>query len=123
MELWKGHLKEVEGITEESSVFFMQEKSLLLHQLYVMEWTCQLTGQVVFFSTGQFGNGVLSFFLFLKWLLFLDILIFIIQFSFISVPKLTLPEPPNNSCPTVSDNSTEKNIGNLIVDFMTGQVS
>ncbi|XP_028413133.1 transmembrane channel-like protein 7 [Dendronephthya gigantea] len=87
MELWKGHLKEVEG---------------------------------------QFGNGVLSFFLFLKWLLFLDILIFIIQFCFISIPKLTYPEPDlpsNTSCSVAYDNSssTEKDIGNLIVDFMTGQ--
>ncbi|CAB3988804.1 transmembrane channel 7 [Paramuricea clavata] len=87
MELWKGHLKEVEG---------------------------------------QFGNGVLSFFLFLKWLLFLDLLIFIIQFCFISVPKLVLPEPAihaNSSCPATQnlDYTSGKGAGNLVVDFMTGQ--
>ena len=76
---------------------------------------------------GQFGNGVLSFFLFLKWLLFLDLLIFIIQFSFISIPKLVL-EPDvaeNGSCPATQnkDYTTGRNAGNLIVDFMTGQVS
>ena len=69
---------------------------------------------------------MLSFFLFLKWLLFLDLLIFIIQFSFISVPTLVLPKPGgeggNSSCPATVSNST-KNTGNHIVDFMTGQVS
>jgi hypothetical protein len=78
--------------------------------------------------SGQFGNGVLSFFLFLKWLLLLDLLIFIIQFCFISIPKLVLPEPPvtngNYSCPATQehDYTTGRDTGNLIVDFMTGQV-
>ena len=77
---------------------------------------------------GQFGNGVLSFFLFLKWLLFLDLLIFIIQFSFISIPKLVLPHPEvenSSQCPATqnTDYTTGKSTENLIVDFMTGQVS
>ena len=71
---------------------------------------------------------MLSFFLFLKWLLFLDLLIFIIQFCFISVPKLVLPEPAihaNSSCSATQnlDYTSGKGAGNLVVDFMTGQVS
>ena len=66
---------------------------------------------------------MLSFFLFLKWLLFLDLLIFIIQFSFISLPTRILDDGKrNSSCPATVSNST-KNTGNHIVDFMTGQVS
>lgn len=83
------------------------------------------------FLIGQFGNGVLSFFLFLKWLMFLDLLIFIIQFSFISIPKLVLPDPvvtntTNSSSCKINPNpdyTTGKGEGSLIVDFMTGQVS
>ncbi|XP_046854869.1 transmembrane channel-like protein 7 isoform X2 [Xenia sp. Carnegie-2017] len=89
LELWKGHLKEIEG---------------------------------------QFGNGVLSFFLFLKWLMFLDLLIFILQFSFIALPTLIMDEPmielPKNStfCRSLNNSEKfEKNFGNEIVDFMTGQ--
>lgn len=62
--------------------------------------------------------------------MFLDLLIFIIQFSFISVPKLVLPEPDtpfnaNDSCYTnqTQDYTTGKDAASLIVDFMTGQVS
>ena len=72
---------------------------------------------------------MLSFFLFLKWLLMLDLLIFIIQFSFISIPKLVLPDPvisyePNSTCSATQneDYTTGKDAGNLVVDFMTGQV-
>ena len=60
--------------------------------------------------------------------MFLDLLIFIIQFSFISLPKLVLPEPSSensSNCPAMSDTdyTENKSTGNLIVDFMTGQVS
>lgn len=40
------------------------------------------------FFPGEFGNGVLSYFLFLKSLFILNIIIFVIVFSFLSVPQI-----------------------------------
>ena len=37
---------------------------------------------------GKFGTGVLSYFLFLKWLLMLNIFSFLVNFGFITIPQL-----------------------------------
>ncbi|EDV27745.1 uncharacterized protein TRIADDRAFT_53750 [Trichoplax adhaerens] len=39
---------------------------------------------------GQFGNGVLSYFIFLKWLFFLDLLLGLLWFGFICIPEFLL---------------------------------
>ena len=39
------------------------------------------------YFTGSFGNGVLSFFTFLKWLLFLNIYTFIVVLCFVIIPQ------------------------------------
>ncbi|XP_058142351.1 transmembrane channel-like protein 5 isoform X1 [Dasypus novemcinctus] len=41
---------------------------------------------------GKFGTSVLSYFNFLKWLLKFNIFSFIVNFSFIVIPQLTVPE-------------------------------
>lgn len=51
--------------------------------------------------SGKFGTSVLTYFVFLKWLLMFNILSFLINFGFITVPRLVydpLPHiPPNVS--------------------------
>ncbi|XP_031555881.1 transmembrane channel-like protein 7 [Actinia tenebrosa] len=97
IELWKGHLKQVEG---------------------------------------RFGNGVLSYFLFLKWLMFLNLFLFVLVFSFTGIPTLIQHyQPPTytNASTTVHRTNScifgypedryikEDKIDDMIVDFITGQ--
>lgn len=44
---------------------------------------------------GKFGTSVLSYFIFLKWLLTFNIFSFVVNFSFITIPQL-VDLPPNN---------------------------
>ena len=39
------------------------------------------------YFTGSFGNGVLSYFTFLKWLLWLNIYVFILTLCFVIIPQ------------------------------------
>ena len=47
---------------------------------------------------GQFGSGVTSYFLFLKWLFYLNIPVFLFSFSLVVVPQILYrwleQEPP-----------------------------
>ncbi|KAM9305535.1 transmembrane channel-like protein 5 [Gastrophryne carolinensis] len=44
---------------------------------------------------GQFGSSILSYFIFLKWLLMFNIFSFVVNFSFITIPQF-VDMPPNN---------------------------
>ncbi|KAM5151834.1 transmembrane channel-like protein 5 [Mantella aurantiaca] len=44
---------------------------------------------------GKFGSGILSYFVFLKWLLLFNIFSFVVNFSFITIPQF-IDMPPNN---------------------------
>ncbi|XP_067407143.1 transmembrane channel-like protein 5 isoform X2 [Emydura macquarii macquarii] len=46
---------------------------------------------------GKFGTSVLSYFVFLKWLLTFNIFSFLVNFSFITIPQLIASEPNNSS--------------------------
>lgn len=93
LELWKGHLKQVEG---------------------------------------QFGNGVLSYFVFLKWLMFLNLAIFFLMFGFVTLPTLIINGLETELGKTTitngtvcnaipSDRYTNKTFDLLAVDFISGQ--
>ena len=96
----------------------MQVKSTSTHQLCFIPFA------------GRFGNGVLSFFVFLKWLLFLNLVIFILEFGLISLPSVIIKANITSQANTNSCNFDEFRIGSSsrstadqVIDFVTGQVS
>ena len=44
---------------------------------------------------GKFGTSVLSYFVFLKWLLMFNIFSFLVNFGFITIPSLVYDPSPN----------------------------
>lgn len=90
----------------------------------------------IFTFLGRFGNGVLSYFLFLKWLLFLNVFLFVLVFSFTGIPTLIdkyYPPMYTNESIAAGTNSctfgypkdryiNNNQIDNMVVDFITGQV-
>lgn len=97
LELWRGHLKDIEG---------------------------------------QFGSGVVSYFVFLRWLMFLNLFVFLIEFGFVSLPTLLICTDAggdsainvtsckyevNYAAKNGSDNSTGNSFSTMVLDFITGQ--
>ncbi|EDO32630.1 predicted protein, partial [Nematostella vectensis] len=95
MELWRGHLKQVEG---------------------------------------QFGSGVVSYFSFLRWLLFLNLLIFALEFGFVVLPTVVICTSWNQEshmnnitgCSYQKPVSTNQSlqlgdVPNAVLQFFTGQ--
>ncbi|NXH21276.1 TMC5 protein, partial [Bucco capensis] len=60
------------------------------HQLWFFHKTLKIIG-------AEFGTSVLSYFIFLKWMLTLNVFSFLINFSFITIPQLIAAEPNNLS--------------------------
>ena len=101
LELWRGHLKDIEG---------------------------------------QFGSGVVSYFVFLRWLMFLNLFVFLMEFGFVSLPTLVIcagtreSDANSHANHTVNmtsckydyfaytaSNKTEKSVLTMVLDFFTGQ--
>ncbi|XP_074775252.1 transmembrane channel-like protein 5 [Athene noctua] len=57
----------------------------------------QLSHKILKIIGAKFGTSVLSYFIFLKWLLAFNIFSFVINFSFITVPQFVAAEPNNLS--------------------------
>uniref|UniRef100_A0A1L8DET4 Putative transmembrane channel-like protein 7 n=2 Tax=Nyssomyia neivai TaxID=330878 RepID=A0A1L8DET4_9DIPT len=56
---------------------------------------------------GNFGTGVVAYFLFLRWMMFLNLGIFGIALAFIVLPQVFLVTDENTVCPADVPNSTE----------------
>ncbi|NXL92179.1 TMC5 protein, partial [Alectura lathami] len=69
---------------------FRNSLSEHFHLLQFWQKTLKIIG-------GKFGTSVLSYFIFLKWLLNFNIFSFLINFSFITVPQFVAAEPNNLS--------------------------
>lgn len=97
LELWRGHLKDIEG---------------------------------------QFGSGVVSYFIFLRWLMFLNLFVFLMAFGFVSLPTLIIcartrvDDTQGNSTRAGSckhelvystEINTEHRFHGVVLDFITGQ--
>lgn len=63
---------------------------------------------MLIYLPGSFGNGVLSYFTFLKWLLQLNVYIFILTLCFVIIPQAisTGKELPLNQSPQNASNAT-----------------
>lgn len=88
---------------------------------------------------GQFGSGVVSYFVFLRWLMLLNLFVFLILFSFVSLPTLVIcadtRQPvaeghANNTSNATSckydfayidANETDKGVLTIVLNFFTGQ--
>jgi transmembrane channel-like protein len=56
----------------------------------------------------NFGTGVVAYFLFLRWLMVLNLSIFCLIFVFVVLPQLTIQQPPELPCDTLTHpNSTQ----------------
>lgn len=72
-------------------------------QKIVTKWTEYITKMELWRNSlkkieGNFGTGVVAYFQFLRWLMFLNLLIFSIIFAFIILPQLILVEPRDIPC-------------------------
>ncbi|NWI16770.1 TMC5 protein, partial [Crypturellus soui] len=75
------------------AVSYRRFRNSLSEYFYVLQiW--QKTMKVI---GGEFGTGVLSYFIFLKWLLTFNIFSFLINFSFITIPQFVAATPNNLS--------------------------
>ncbi|KFV01503.1 Transmembrane channel-like 5, partial [Tauraco erythrolophus] len=75
------------------AVFFQRFGNSLseyFHVLHLWHKTLKIIG-------AEFGTSVLSYFIFLKWLLTFNIFSFLINFGFITIPQLIAAEPNNLS--------------------------
>ncbi|XP_072401285.1 transmembrane channel-like protein 7 isoform X1 [Diabrotica undecimpunctata] len=55
---------------------------------------------------GNFGTGIVAFFLFVRWLFVLNVFLFLLVFLFINLPTILMDFKKNTICP--SENSTDK---------------
>ncbi|NWI28528.1 TMC5 protein, partial [Sula dactylatra] len=69
---------------------FGNRLSEYFHQLQLWHKILKIIG-------AKFGTSILSYFIFLKWLLTFNIFSFLINFSFITIPQLVAAEPNNLS--------------------------
>ncbi|CAH1397573.1 unnamed protein product [Nezara viridula] len=56
---------------------------------------------------GNFGTGVVAFFFFIKWLMFLNLTITVIIVCFVVVPTLLMQEKESDPCAQINDTSYE----------------
>ena len=69
---------------------------------------------------GRFGNGVLSYFIVLRWLLLLNLIIFVLTFGLVALPASIQASGHGRNCTFVSQTNTSS-VADQILDFMTGQ--
>ncbi|KAF3687277.1 Transmembrane channel-like protein 5 [Channa argus] len=81
--------------SESVSLLFPQTFRRCSYGLKSARQTLQLWQGVMKEISGRFGTSVLSYFIFLKWLLVFNIFSFLINFGFITIPLLVYDVSPN----------------------------
>ncbi|XP_071961220.1 transmembrane channel-like protein 7 [Antedon mediterranea] len=73
---------------------------------------------------GKFGTAVVSYFVFLKWMMFLNIYIFLLMFLFVVIPQVALnsnSNVENDVCDVLYESSVSNDSGiQLLLDFFEG---
>lgn len=69
---------------------------------------------------GKFGTSVLTYFVFLKWLLMFNIFSFLVNFGFVTIPLLVYKQTPNIS---QNVNNVPQNVTFRGLEILTGAVS
>lgn len=67
--------------------------------------------------TGTFGTGILSYFSFLRFLVALNLFIFVLMFSFVMLPIIVAPSASGNI--TYNQNAGERERGRLLVSTLS----
>uniref|UniRef100_A0A667Y7V5 Transmembrane channel-like protein n=1 Tax=Myripristis murdjan TaxID=586833 RepID=A0A667Y7V5_9TELE len=65
----------------------------------------ELSSPALFWSTGMFGTGILSYFSFLRFLVMLNLVIFLLMFSFVILPIIIAPYASGNVTYNLDDGS------------------
>ncbi|XP_003702260.2 transmembrane channel-like protein 7 [Megachile rotundata] len=71
---------------------------------------------------GNFGMGIVAYFLFIKWLMYLNILLFAIMFLFIVLPAILLEMPEQESCINSNSNYSIACCSELYLNITQGSI-
>uniref|UniRef100_A0A667XSR5 Transmembrane channel-like protein n=1 Tax=Myripristis murdjan TaxID=586833 RepID=A0A667XSR5_9TELE len=82
-----------------------QDKYMKKKMLHVLFCQPELSSPALFWSTGMFGTGILSYFSFLRFLVMLNLVIFLLMFSFVILPIIIAPYASGNVTYNLDDGS------------------
>lgn len=96
VKLWRSDIHLIEG---------ERKKLHPQHQLRIScgSWNVFQTLPPALCSTGMFGTGIQSYFSFLRFLVMLNLIIFLLMFSFVTLPMIVAPHASGNISYNLND--------------------
>lgn len=85
MKLWRGDIHLIEG-----------EEAVNVGRVSEFFWHDNDYVSSLMTLTGMFGTGILSYFSFLRFLVMLNLVIFLLMFSFVMLPIIVVPRASGN---------------------------
>lgn len=107
------------------SLSSLQSLSVKMHLCYSFSFI-QLFNEYIYFSsfyTGKHGAAMVAYFLFLRWLLYMNMIIFLLNFGFLVLPQFLFQQTDgiNSTHITSHSNQTASN-GTIISDEQPSKV-